>query len=205
MEQLNTFQKRCVLNVAKSVAPIYKKMETILTKIKTLNEEMDSLSAQINAMEDTIKPFTGGYTSNDLVNRTVKNGIAMYTFKYPDTILPVENQEGLYNLFVVKTKELIYQSGDENYLRRTQIRYNDTLNGKYQWRIISGGENSEYIRLTNTELSDRFIAFNKGNGSIVPRFSSYKASSGQADIMLYKVELITNPNDDSLNYISSIE
>lgn len=93
MEQLNTFQKRCVLNVAKSVAPIYKKMETILTKIKTLNEEMDSLSAQINAMEDTIKPFTGGYTSNDLVNRTIKNGIAMYTFKYPDTILPVENKD----------------------------------------------------------------------------------------------------------------
>lgn len=93
MEQLNTFQKRCVLNVAKSVAPIYKKMETILTKIKTLNEEMDSLSAQINAMEDTIKPFTGGYTSSDLVNRTVKNGIAMYTFKYPDTILPVEPQD----------------------------------------------------------------------------------------------------------------
>lgn len=125
--------------------------------------------------------------------------------KHTFNLLPVENQEGLYNLFVVKTKELIYQSGDENYLRRTQIRYNDTLNGKYQWRIISGGENSEYIRLTNTELSDRFIAFNKGTGSSVPRFSSYKASSGQADIMLYKVELITNPNDDSLNYISSIE
>lgn len=120
-------------------------------------------------------------------------------------LLPVENQEGLYNLFVVKTKELIQQYTDENYLRRTQINYNDTLNGKYQWRIVSSGENSEYIRLTNVEYSERYIAFNKGNSSNAPRFSSYKATSGQADIMLYKVELITNPNDDSLNYISSIE
>lgn len=125
--------------------------------------------------------------------------------KHTFNLLPVENQEGLYNLFVVKTKELVYQSSDENYLRKSEIMYNDKLNGKYQWRIISLEENPEYIRLTNAEFSDRYIAFNKGNSTNVPRFSSYKTTSGQADIMLYKVELITNPNDDSLNYISNIE
>lgn len=120
-------------------------------------------------------------------------------------LLPVENQEGLYNLFVVKTKELVYQYGNENNLRKTTINYNDTLNEKYQWSLVSSGENSEFIRLTNVKYSTRFVAFNKGNTNTVTRFSSYKSSSGQADIMLYKVELITNPNDDSLNYISSIE
>lgn len=92
MKEFSAFEKRCILNVAKSVNPITKKINTLNNKIKALEEEQRALIAQIDAMEQTITSFTDGYTSDQLVNSTVKNGVTMYTFKYPDTIIPVQEE-----------------------------------------------------------------------------------------------------------------
>lgn len=99
MKQFNPFEKRCIINVAKSTNPLKKKVKTLTNKIEQLVEEQKNLQNQIQAMENTIVEFTEGYTSDQLVNTTVKNGITTYTFKYPDTIIPQEQIEQDENFF----------------------------------------------------------------------------------------------------------
>lgn len=86
---LSAFEKRAILNVAKSVQPIKNKLTTIDKKIVELLAEKEFLNSQINNIENTILPFTNGFKSDELVNVTpVAGGATKYTWKYPDTILP---------------------------------------------------------------------------------------------------------------------
>lgn len=93
MKTFSAFEKRAILNVAQSIRPLKSKIDTIDRKIVDLMAEKNLLSNQITSIEDTITPFTMGHSSSELVNTVaVAGGATKYTFKYPDTILPPEEE-----------------------------------------------------------------------------------------------------------------
>lgn len=93
MKIFSAFEKRAILNVAKSVNPLNRKIATIDSKIEDLQKEKELLEQQIDNMEATITPFTDNYKSSDLVVSFSKNNVTGYSFKYPDTILPPDNND----------------------------------------------------------------------------------------------------------------
>ena len=88
MKTFSAFEKRAILNVAKSINPLNKKLKSIDSKIEQLTQDKQLILSQIESMESTIMPFTENHKSNDLVVSFVNNGVTCYTFKYPETILP---------------------------------------------------------------------------------------------------------------------
>lgn len=61
------FEKRAIINVAKSVYPIKNKINTIENKIEKLQMEKQGLMNQIEAMEQTIAPIAKGLKSSAYV------------------------------------------------------------------------------------------------------------------------------------------
>lgn len=118
MKTFSSFEKRAILNVAQSVKPLRGKIQTLGKKINDLNIEKTLLLQQIENIENTIKPFTEGYSSNDLVEAKVINNVTKYTFKYPDTILPV-----LQNPIITDTQEM---NADTCELPNTYARMDNT-------------------------------------------------------------------------------
>lgn len=86
---------------AQNVQPLVRRKTKLLTQIEEMREELCSLQAQIDGYQIPIKEVTGGYTTEDLVERVVtettkldKDGkpikMTQYVLKYPDTIVPPE-------------------------------------------------------------------------------------------------------------------
>lgn len=99
---MKTFKKheiQAIKRVAQNVAPIVAKRLKIVEQIKALKSEYDALTEQQELHEAPIRILTGGFTTEDLVERIVeptgsvdKNGkaikVAKFVLKYPETIIP---------------------------------------------------------------------------------------------------------------------
>lgn len=97
---MKTFTTREIAQIkrtAQNVAPIVAKRDRVLAKVKELYTEIETLDAQIDAWETAVKIMTGGFTTNDLVDRVVNEATTAegkvvktvtYVLKYPDTVVP---------------------------------------------------------------------------------------------------------------------
>lgn len=119
---MKTFSKieiSVIKSTAKNVAPFVTKKAKVDEQIaatkekiqKMLEEKLQKLEAEkagyqsiIDSMNQAVKQITGGYTTEDLITITKEgtgqmgeNGKEImktcYNLKYPETVIPVENQE----------------------------------------------------------------------------------------------------------------
>ena len=97
---MKTFTTREIAQIkrtAQNVAPIVAKRDRVLTKVRELYAEIETLDAQVDAWETAVKIMTGGFTTNDLVDRVVNETTTAdgkvvktvtYVLKYPETVIP---------------------------------------------------------------------------------------------------------------------
>ena len=99
---MKTFSTREIAQLkrtAQNVAPIVAKKHKLISKIEELQEEIKLVQAQIDAWEGATKAMTGGYTTEDLIDRVVENTgkqdkdgkdikVTKFVLKYPDTVVP---------------------------------------------------------------------------------------------------------------------
>lgn len=102
MEKKKEFSKFFVASLkrtAQNVNPLVRRKNKLLAQIGEMREELTSIQAQIEGYQIPIKEATGGYTTEDLVERVVtetakldKDGkpikMTQYVLKYPETIVP---------------------------------------------------------------------------------------------------------------------
>lgn len=90
---------------AQNVYPLVRKRDKLQKQIAEAQEELNSINIQLDAYQAPIKEQTGGYTTDDLINREVintgktdKNGkpVKQTVFKltYPDTVIPTTPPAG---------------------------------------------------------------------------------------------------------------
>lgn len=99
MKKFSKFEIATIKRTAQNVNPMVTKKLKIKEQIATLQEEYDRLETMQEQYEASIRTMTGGYSTEDLVDKVVettatldKNGkavkITKYVLKYPDTIVP---------------------------------------------------------------------------------------------------------------------
>lgn len=99
MKEFSNFELQTIKRTAQMVNQLVTKKDKLEAKLKKAQEDFDSLQAQVDMFQDPIKHITGGYTTEDLIEkviedtgRTDKNGnpikITKFEFIYPETILP---------------------------------------------------------------------------------------------------------------------
>ena len=85
---------------AQNVSPLVIKKQKLLAKKNEIDSELEFIQEQIEQYEAPIKKATGGYGTEDLIERVVeatdktdKNGnvvkVTKWNLKYPETIIPV--------------------------------------------------------------------------------------------------------------------
>lgn len=88
---------------AQNVSPLVIKKQKLLAKKNEIDTELEFIQEQIEQYEAPIKKVTGGYGTEDLIERVVeatdktdKNGnvvkVTKWNLKYPETIVPVEEK-----------------------------------------------------------------------------------------------------------------
>ena len=101
MKKFNRFEITTIKRTAQNVNPYVVKKAKILAEMQKLDEELKSLNDIVEQYEAPIRTMTGGFTTEDLVEKVIettnavdKNGkpikITKYVFKYPDTIVPMD-------------------------------------------------------------------------------------------------------------------
>lgn len=101
MKKFSKFEIATIKRTAQSVNPMVTKKNKIKEQIDALMLEWEQLNTMQEQYEASIKTMTGGYGTEDLVdkiiettNATDKNGkpikVTKYVLKYPETIIPVE-------------------------------------------------------------------------------------------------------------------
>ena len=104
MKEFSKFQVATLKRVAQSVSPLVRAKEKLVNQITECEQELKSIQTQIDAFQGPIVEMTGGYTTEDLVVREVsvtdkldKEGkpvkVTKWVLRYPDTIIPVEQEE----------------------------------------------------------------------------------------------------------------
>lgn len=94
------FEIATIKRTAQSVNPMVSKKIKLAEQIAELQAEYNQLSQMQEQYEASIKTMTGGYGTEDLVEKVIepsssvdKNGkvikITKYVLKYPETIIPV--------------------------------------------------------------------------------------------------------------------
>jgi hypothetical protein len=90
---------------AQNVSPLVIKKQKLLAKKNEIDSELEFIQEQIEQYEAPIKKVTGGYGTEDLIERVVeatdktdKNGnvvkVTKWNLRYPETIVPpTENAE----------------------------------------------------------------------------------------------------------------
>lgn len=90
---------------AQNVSPLVIKKQKLLAKKNEIDAELEFIQEQIEQYEAPIKKVTGGYGTEDLIERVVeatdktdKNGnvvkVTKWNLRYPETIVPpTENTE----------------------------------------------------------------------------------------------------------------
>ena len=107
MKKFSKFEIATIKRTAQSVNPMVSKKAKLKEQIDALQAEYDQLDTMQEQYEASIKTMTGGYGTEDLVEKVIettgavdKNGkpikVTKYVLKYPDTVIPVvaEDIEG---------------------------------------------------------------------------------------------------------------
>ena len=98
--KFSKFEVATIKRTAQSVNPMVSRKTKIKEQIDALQAEYDQLDTMQEQYEASIKTMTGGYGTEDLVEKVIettsavdKNGkpvkVTKYVLKYPDTIIPV--------------------------------------------------------------------------------------------------------------------
>lgn len=101
MKEFSKFEIATIKRTAQNVAPLVRKKNKIKEQLTNLEKELYLLETQQQQWEQAIITMTGGYTTEQLVDKVVettssvdKDGnpvkITKYVLKYPDTVVPVE-------------------------------------------------------------------------------------------------------------------
>lgn len=102
----NKFSKFFVASIkrtAQNVYPLVRRRNNLTARIEDMQKEIATLNKQIDAYQIPIKEATGGYTTEDLVERVIvetdkvdQNGktikLTQFNLKYPETIVPVTEE-----------------------------------------------------------------------------------------------------------------
>lgn len=99
MKEFSKFEIATIKRTAQSVASMVIKKNKIKAQLDELQAEYDTLNTMQEQYEAPIKTMTGGYGTEDLVERVVENTgkvdkdgkpikVTKYVLKYPDTIVP---------------------------------------------------------------------------------------------------------------------
>lgn len=99
MKELSKFEIAAIKRTAQNVNSMVTKKTKLKEKINALQAEYDQLEEAQEQFEAPIKKMTGGYGTEDLVEKVIedtgkldKSGkpikLAKYILKYPDTIIP---------------------------------------------------------------------------------------------------------------------
>lgn len=105
MKEFSKFEIATIKRTAQSVASMVIKKNKIKAQLDELQAEYDQLATMQEQYEAPIKTMTGGYTTEDLVERVVENTGKVdkegkpikqtkYNLKYPETVIPVPSNEG---------------------------------------------------------------------------------------------------------------
>lgn len=105
MKEFSKFEIATIKRTAQSVASMVIKKNKIKAQLDELQAEYDQLATMQEQYEAPIKTMTGGYTTEDLVERVVENTGKVdkegrpikqtkYNLKYPKTVIPVPCGEG---------------------------------------------------------------------------------------------------------------
>lgn len=104
MKEFSKFEIATIKRTAQSVASMVIKKNKIKAQLDELQAEYDQLVTMQEQYEAPIKTMTGGYTTEDLVERVVENTGKVdkegrpikqtkYNLKYPETVIPVPSNE----------------------------------------------------------------------------------------------------------------
>lgn len=103
MKTFNLREITTIKRTAMNVNPLVTRKNKIKEKIDQLNKEYNELQELQDTWELAIKTLTGGFTTEDLVEKVVedtgtvdKKGkpikVTKYILKYPETVIPVEQE-----------------------------------------------------------------------------------------------------------------
>lgn len=98
-KKINKFLAASIKRTAQNVSPLVRRKQKLNEEIEERQKELASIQIQLDTYEAPIKEATGGYTTEDLVVRTVedtgkvdKDGkpikLTKWALKYPDTLVP---------------------------------------------------------------------------------------------------------------------
>lgn len=104
MKEFSKFEIAVIKRTAQNVNPMVTKKNKIRKQIAALSEEYDTLDKMQEQYEASIKTMTGGYSTEDLVDKVIKDTgkvdkdgkpikVTQYILKYPETIIPVAATE----------------------------------------------------------------------------------------------------------------
>ena len=99
MKKFTKFEIATIKRTAQNVSPMVSRKRKIAAQMIALKEEYDNLAKMQEQYEASIRTMTGGFSTEDLVNKVVettnsldKNGnpvkITKFVLKYPDTVVP---------------------------------------------------------------------------------------------------------------------
>lgn len=99
MKKFTKFEIATIKRTAQNVSPMVSKKRKIAAQMIALKEEYDNLAKMQEQYEASIRTMTGGFSTEDLVNKVVettnsldKNGnpikTTKFVLKYPDTVVP---------------------------------------------------------------------------------------------------------------------
>lgn len=102
--KFSKFEIATIKRTAQSVNPMVSKKAKLKEQINALQAEYDQLNTMQEQYEASIKTMTGGYGTEDLVDKVIettsavdKNGkpikVTKYVLKYPETVIPVAAEE----------------------------------------------------------------------------------------------------------------
>ena len=102
-KEFSKFFVASLKRTAMNVSPLVRRKQKLQAEIAERQAEIDKIQAQLDGYEAPIKEATGGYTTEDLVERVVElNGktdkdgnpckVTKWNLKYPETIIPVEEE-----------------------------------------------------------------------------------------------------------------
>lgn len=104
MRKFSKFEIATIKRTAQSVNPMVSKKAKLKEQIEALQAEYQQLDLMQEQYEASIKTMTGGYGTEDLVDKVIestgtmdKTGkpikVTKYVLKYPETIVPIIAEE----------------------------------------------------------------------------------------------------------------
>ena len=104
MKKFSKFEIATIKRTAQNVNPMVSRKAKIKEQINALQVEYEQLDTMQEQYEASIKTMTGGYSSEDLVEKVIettgvvdKNGkpvkTTKFVLKYPETVIPVAAKE----------------------------------------------------------------------------------------------------------------